>query len=129
MIGWEDIQNILALGSSGSTRTIKAKDIKIQIENGQPYIHWIGEFENGDGTFTIDIPRMDVDINAIIEDKPFEFDTHGNFSCPRVSFARTIYANQDGVKYHVFRKKRKMTKKQIEKELGYKIEIDDEGDE
>lgn len=125
MTEWETtaVKNVLTLKCS---RQLKAKDISIYIEDGQPYIHWVGEFSNGNDVYEVDIPKIDVNIDAIVEDKPIEFDTLGHVSYPMVSFVRHIYAVQDGVMFTVTCKKREMTKEQIEKELGYKIKIKDE---
>lgn len=116
-------KNVITLGCS---RQLKAKDISIYIEDGQPYIHWVGEFSDGNDVYEVDIPKMDVNIDAIVEDRPIEFDTLGHVSYPKVSFVRNIYAVQDGVMFTVACKKREMTKEQIEKELGYKVKIKEE---
>jgi len=125
MTEWETtaIKNVLTLKCS---KQLKAKDISIYIEDGQPYIHWVGEFSDGNSVYEVDIPKMDVNIDAIVEDKLIEFDTLGHVSYPKVSFARYFYAVQDGVEFTVTCKKREMTKEEIEKELGYKIKIKDE---
>ena len=125
MTEWETtaVKNVLTLKCS---RQLKAKDISVYIEDGQPYIHWVGEFSDGNDVYEVDIPKMDVNIDAIVEDRPIEFDTLGHVSYPTVSFARHFYAVQDGVHFTVACKKREMTKEQIEKELGYKVKIKDE---
>ena len=125
MTEWERtaVKNVITLGCS---RQLKAKDIFIYIEDGQPYIHWVGEFSNGNNVYEVDIPKMDVNIDAIVEDKPVEFDALGNCSCPKIIFRRYCYADQDGIIFNLTCKKREMTKEQIEKELGYKIKIKDE---
>lgn len=125
MTEWETtaVKNVLTLKCS---RQLKAKDISIYVEDGQPCIHWVGEFSDGNDVYEVDIPKMDVNIDAIVEDKPIGFDTLGHVSYPKVSFARHFYAVQDGVEFTVTCKKREMTKEEIEKELGYKIKIKDE---
>ena len=124
MTEWEKthVKNIMTLGRS---RQLKAKNISIFVEDGQPYIHWVGEFSNGNDVYEVDIPKMDVNIDVIVEDRPIEFDTLGHVSNPKISFARHFYAVQDDVEFAVACKKREMTKEQIEKELGYKINIKD----
>lgn len=125
MTEWERtaVKNVLTLGCS---RQLKAKDISIYIEDGQPYIHWVGEFSNGNNVYEVDIPKMDVNIDAIVEDKLIEVDTLGHVTYPKISFSRNFYAVQDDVKFTVTCKKREMTKEQIEKELGYKVKIKEE---
>ena len=121
MTEWKTaVKNVLTLKCN---RQLKAKDISIYIEDGQPYIHWVGEFSDGNDVYEVDIPKMDINIDAIVEDKPIEFDTLGNVTYPKVSFASNFYAVQDGVVFTVTCKKREMTKEQIEKELGYKVKI------
>ena len=85
------VKNVLTLGCS---RQLKAKDISIYIEDGQPYIHWVGEFSNGNDVYEVDIPKMDINIDAIVEDRPVEVDTLGHVSYPKVSFARYFYPCQ-----------------------------------
>lgn len=127
MTDWEKsaIKKVLAIGCS---RQLKAKSISVFIEDGQPYIHWVGEFNNGNDVYEVDIPKMDINIDAIVEDRSIEFDTLGHVTYPKVSFARHFYAVQNGVNFTVTCKKREMTKEQIENELGYKIKIKDEDD-
>lgn len=116
-------KNVLTLGCS---RQLKAKNISIFVENGQPYIHWTGEFSNGKDVYEVDIPKMDINVDAIVEDKPIEFDTLGGCIIPKVSLVRHFYTVQNGVGFTITCKKREMTKEQIEKELGYKVNIKDE---
>lgn len=125
MTEWETtaVKNVLTLKCS---RQLKAKDISIYVEDGQPYVHWVGEFSNGNDVYEVDIPKMDVNIDAIVEDKPIEFDTLGHVSYPMILFRRHCYVDQDGVIFNITCKKREMTKEQIEKELGYKVKIKDE---
>ena len=123
---WKDIRNAVLIGHN---RMLKATDINIFVEDGQPYIHWTGEFKNGDDEYIVDIPKMDININAIVEEEPFELDASGYVSYPIVSFARHFYAVQENVKFSVTCQRREMTKEQIEKELGYKVKIKDEDDD
>lgn len=128
MTDWEKkhIENVTMLRSS---RLIKAKDISIFVEDGKPYIHWVGEYNDGKDKYEVDIPKLGTDIYAIIEDKPIEYDLNGLYSYPRISFRQDVYVLHDDIDFAVKCKKKKMTKEQIEKELGYKIEIEDEDDD
>jgi len=125
---WEKkhIKNVTMLKTS---RTIEAKSIYVFVEDGKPYIHWVGEYNDGKDVYEVDIPKMGTDIYAILEDRPIEYDSMGVRSYPRISFKQDVYIVQDDVDFAIKYKKKKMTKEQIEKELGYKIEIEDEGDD
>lgn len=112
-----------------SSRFIKAKDISIFVEDGKPYIHWVGEYNDGKDKYEVDIPKLDTDIYVIVEDRPIEFDSDGLCSYPRISFRQNVYVLHDDIDFAVKCKKKIMTKEQIEKELGYKIEIEDEDDD
>lgn len=120
---YKRLSSLLALGGS---RTLKATDIKVYVEDGEPYIYWAGEFTDKGNTYRVEIPKMDIDIDAIVEEKPIEFDIGAKPVIPRIAFARQFYTVQNGVNFSITCINRRMTKKQIEKELGYNIEIEDE---
>ena len=107
----------------GATSKIKAKDIRVYIEDGIPYIHYIGEFYSKYGKYEITIPKMSIDIESIVEDRDVKYDTlHGLISYPKISFSRNLYT----VENYIFTLRcieKAMTKEEIEKELGYKINI------
>ena len=109
-------KNVFTTGHNGP---IKAKDIQVFIEDGHPYIHWVGILEDENGTYEIDIPKMDVNISAIVEESEVVDGIH----FPKITLSRNIYVVEDNVTFYVNCKKKKMSKKDIEKELGYKVEI------
>ena len=119
---YERLSALLALGGS---RALKATDIKVFVENGEPYIYWAGEFTDKGNTYRIEIPKMDINIDAIVEDRPIEFCINTDPIIPKVAFARQLYTVQNDVTFSITCINRRMTKKQIEKELGYNIEIED----
>lgn len=120
------IKNIMTLGHN---RKLKAKNINVFIEDGHPYIHWTGEFEDEKGIYEVDIPKMDINIDAIIEDRDYEFDPINGLEYPKITFARQIYATQENANFNISVVTLKLTKEQIEKKLGHKIYIQDEDDD
>lgn len=118
-----NVRNCITLGAGD--HYLKAKDIKVYLEDGQPYIRWVGEYQCNGDTFEVCIPKLDVNVHAIVKDNvEMTVDNHVN-RIP-ITIRRDMYATEDDVFFTVTRKERKMTKEQIEKELGYKIEIEDE---
>lgn len=107
----------------------KAKDVSIFVEDGQCYLRYVGIISDGDDEYELTIPKMDINVTAITQsvDKAYyeDWDT-----IPReITLRRNIYVDHNTNVFTLKRKKKKMTKKQIEKELGYKIEIEDEDDD
>ena len=122
----DNLYNIINLNNQEIR--IKAKDIKVFIENGKPYIYYVGCFSDGKNEYEIEIPKMDVDLTAIVEDFDYYDDSNINEIAP-LGIRRNLYVGQDCTFYKLKCKKKEMTKEQIEKELGYKIDIVDEDDD
>lgn len=106
---------------------IKAKDIRIFIEDGQPYVYYVGEFTDGKNQFEITFPKMSMNITAITNDVIDLCDCEPFF--PTVAFARNIYVTQEDECFYVTCKEKEMTKEEIENVLGYKIRIKDEDED
>ena len=105
----------------------KAKDVSIFVEDGQCYLRYVGIISDGDDEYELTIPKMDINVTAIMQSVD-EARYEGWDKNPRsVILRRNIYVDHVANAFTVRRIKKKMTKEQIEKELGYKIEIDDEG--
>ena len=105
---------------------IKAKQINVFIEDGVPYLRYIGTFYNGNNEYEITFPKMSIDITAIIDNNDIMLNADG---FPVSKFRRELYVVENGSYFTVQCKKKKMTKKEIEKELGYEIQIVDEEDD
>lgn len=107
----------------------KAKDVNIFVEDGQCYLRYVGIISDGDDEYELTVPKMDINITAITQSVD-ECDYQGWDTIPRkITLRRNIYVDHDVNAFTIRRVKKKMTKEQIEKELGYKIEIEDEGND
>lgn len=104
------------------TDKLKCTDAFIYYENNTPYINWKGESKLSDGSLVFcNIPKMSLDIECIESN----IETYNDaFYSPVVSkqvFVKNGLSQDEDIIIEI--KEREMTKKQIEKELGYKIKI------
>ena len=107
----------------------KAKDVNIFVEDGQCYLRYVGIISDGDDEYELTVPKMDINVTAITQSVDECF-YNGFDTVPRkITLRRNIYTDHDVNAFTLRRVKKKMTKEQIEKELGYKIEIEDEDDD
>ena len=98
-------------------------DIKVFYEDGQPYISYKGEFVDDHEEWEIEIPKMSMVLNTL--EKFAETVEEVNFYGPIMRWipvCNQFFAAHD-VNYTMRRKKAKMTKADIERELGYRIDI------
>ena len=107
----------------------KVKDVSIFVEGGQCYLRYVGIISDGDDEYELTVPKMDINVTVITQSVD-ECDYQGLGTIPRkFTLRRNIYVDHDVNVFTIRRIKKKMTKEQIEKELGYKIEIEDEGND
>ena len=97
---------------------IKPTDLKIYYEDSIPYLEYKGIAETNYGKVEIHFPKMGLVLN--------------NFECHRETLyngfgasivTMTEYSTQSDEAFTITILERDMTKKQIEKELGYKVNI------
>ena len=102
---------------------VNPTDIKVYYEDGQPYISYKGEFVGDSGEWEIEIPKMSMVLNALerIIDMKYEMDFRENIT-RRMPVCNQFFATHD-VAYVIRSKKAKMTKADIERELGYRVDI------
>ena len=100
---------------------------EIFYEDGVPYMKYKGTtYMNNGVKVQIDIPKMSLKLSAI-EDTT-EVGYHSNFDCRhRVvsSFKREFFATQDDIAYTITTLSRTCSKADLEKELGYKLNLTD----
>lgn len=100
---------------------------EIFYEDGVPYMKYKGTTYISNGTkVMVDIPKMSLALDTI-EDTT-EIDYHTNFNDRhRVvsSFKRKFFATQDGIAYTIKTLSRTCSKSDLEKELGYKLNLTD----
>ena len=111
------------------TSTIWPTDIKVFYEDKKPYVHYKGKAHTPDGDFNVDIPKMSMELHTI--DREIDevycdcmFSAREAFS-NKVTVASRLYCESD-VYMSLTPVKVRMTKKEVEKKLGYKVDIVDE---
>lgn len=96
-------------------------DVKIYTEDGTPYLDYTGTCYMSDGCkYKIHLPKVGLDFTQVTQKEDNDFDICG--------YKRKILLNfnvlvTDGVFYKYEILEREVSKKQLEKELGYKINI------
>ena len=98
---------------------VKPTDLKIYYEDSTPYLDYKGVAETDYGKVEIHIPKMGLVINEL------ECNSEALYNGFGVSVLTTrIYsAHSERETYIITTLERDMTKDQIEKELGYKVNI------
>ena len=108
--------------------SIMPKDVRIYYEDNMPYLEYTGEITANDGTKTeVRLPKISLVYN-VIEDNSEYYDQyaygiHGEkLYFTRVKLSQNVIIKNDKW-YDMQIVEREMTKKQIEKELGYNVKI------
>lgn len=102
--------------------SITPTDAKIYTEDGVPYLDYIGTFYASDGSkCKIHIPKIGLTFSKFIQEKQEE--VYGYFGYKqRVVMSFDVFVSND--KFYEFEVlEREVSKKQLEKELGYKLNI------
>lgn len=104
---------------------IEPTDIKVFYEEGKPYIHYKGVLHYMGDQYAIDIPKMDMVLKTLEHvteySCTFDYKTEKVTKVPVLSECHAeheVYFTADLIK-------KKMSKSEIEKELGYKVDIVD----
>lgn len=113
------------------TSTILPTDIKVFYENNKPYVHYKGKVHTSFGDFNVDIPKMGMELHTIHRELDEVFYdcmfSAGQTTSSKVTVASTLYCESD-VYMSLTPVEVRMTKKEIEKKLGYKVNIVDDYD-
>ena len=102
---------------------ITPTDVRVYIEDGVPYLDYIGTVMTGMGKAKVHIPKIGLNITAVSKEEDIvdSYDMYNN----KVASIRTrleIFAENDRwCECKII--EREMSKEQIEKELGYKVKI------
>lgn len=102
---------------------IRPTDVKIYYEDKIPYLEYTGEIMTSYGLSRVHFPKIDLGLKVIEYKCETEENIHGlyeNVTYVKVNQQAHV-SNDMWMKVQIL--ERKMTKEQIEKELGYKIEI------
>lgn len=112
------------------TSIIWPTDVKVFYEDKKPYVHYKGKVHTSDGDFNVDIPKMSMELHTI--DREIDevyYDCFGTREVlkNKVTVASRLYCESD-VYMSLTPVKVRMTKTEIEKKLGYKVDIVDDCD-
>lgn len=100
---------------------VRPTDVKIYIEDGVPYLDYIGTFYATDGSkCKVHFPKIGLTFSKVMQEKEEEYDCFDYKQ--RIITKFDIFAVDD--KWATFEViEREVSKKQLEKELGYKLNI------
>lgn len=98
-------------------------DIRVFYENEKPYVYYKGKMISESGEWEIEISKMSMVLNTLerIIDSNDAIDIYGNIM--HHAPVRNQFFADHNVAYTLRSIKRKMTKSQIERSLGYSIDI------
>lgn len=117
------------LKNSEIVTDITPKDASIFYEDGIPYLKYVGTAMLDNGTVVeVELPKMDLKFKNITTEKEemWHDDNSGRMGSRHlVSMTQNIYADRDDVWVNIRTVKREVSLEQLEKELGYKIELTD----
>ena len=104
------------------TSSITPTDVKIYTEDGIPYLDYIGTFYDSDGCkCKVHIPKIGLTFSQITQEKEEEeYDYFGHKRKILMNFNVFVSDNKF---YELEILEREVSKKQLEKELGYKLNI------
>lgn len=104
------------------TSSITPTDVKIYTEDGIPYLDYTGTFYTNDGCkCKIHLPKIGLTFSQVTQEKEEdEYDFYGYKQRITTDF-RVFVSNEEWFKYEIL--EREVSKKQLEKELGYKLNI------
>lgn len=103
-------------------RSIIPTDVSIYYEDGMPYLDYTGITRTADGCeVKMHIPKISLVYN-VIENKYIDRDVYDRHGAIGVKLSQEILIKNDEW-FDAQIIKRQMTKKQIEKELGYQVAI------
>ena len=105
-------------------QSITPVSIEVFYEDQRPYIKYIGITELNNGMkVQVEIPKMDLVLNEINrEEEVYEKGEWNNKLCERLVVSQNIYVKHDQW-CNIVPLERICTKKELEKELGYKLNI------
>lgn len=100
---------------------------EIFYEDGVPYMKYKGTTYISNGTkVMVEIPKMSLALDTIEDTTEIDYYTNSNGRHRVVSsFKREFFATQEGVAYTVTTLSRTCSKADLEKELGYKLNLTD----
>lgn len=103
------------------TSPILPTDVKIYTEDGVPYLDYTGTFYASDGCkCKIHLPKIGLTFSQVTQEQETEYDYFGYKRKVLMNF--NIFASDD--KFYEFEIiEREVSKKQLEEELGYKLNI------
>lgn len=100
---------------------ITPTDVKIYMEDGCPYLDYTGKcFDTCGNTYTVHFPKVGLTLTNIETQKKSEYDYM--YTGRKIRSSLQVFAkNDEFFSFEVV--KREVSKKQLEKEFGYKLDI------
>ena len=101
---------------------ITPTDVKIYVENGTPYLDYTGTcYANNGDKIKVHFPKIDLTLTNITQEK-YEEEWKYQFGSRKILTKFNVCVSND--KWATFEVvEREVSKKQLEKELGYKLNI------
>lgn len=101
---------------------ITPTDVKIYVENGTPYLDYTGVCyaSNGD-KIKVHLPKVGLTLTTITQEKEYDEWKYQEGSKKILTKFNVFVSNDQWATFEVL--EREVSKKQLEKELGYKLNI------
>lgn len=98
-------------------------DIRVFYEDGRPYIYYKGKLASRSEEWEIEIPKMDMAINTLERVTVVREDVNLFGQTLHIAPVCSEFFAVHDIAYRMRKIKKKMTKQDIERELGYKVDI------
>lgn len=107
-----------------ATDYIHPTDVKVYMENNKPYLEYTGVIDRGDEKIKVYFPKIDLTFNVLEQfvDEQYYYD-RWDVPIGRVFLSHQVMVGNTKTAYEYKVIERTMTKKELEKKLGYKVKI------
>lgn len=107
-----------------ATDYIHPTDVKIYMEDEKPYLEYTGIIDHGDEKIKVYFPKIDLTFNVLehIEERQ-DFYDQWRLPIGSIILSQQIMVGNTNTAYEYKIIERTMTKKDLEKKLGYKVNI------
>ena len=108
-----------------ATDYIHPTDVKVYVEDNKPYLEYTGIIDYGNEKIKVYFPKIDLTFNVLecIEEREDVYYEPWKSPIGRVLLSQQIMVGNTKTAYEYQVIERTMTKKELEKKLGYKVNI------